>query len=509
MNPFSLGMEKVGLLVRCKQCSCRFRVFKEGDGKFAPHEEPTPANAPTLTSPPAPTPAHIHAAPPQHLQKNLSSPGQRPLNSLPAAPLPTRPNGASSRTPLPVPRGAPARGGLFSVPVLLFGVLVLAGLGVGGWLLFFNKSTPGPSIASLGRYGGVEIGSTGVKMLGVEYYQVGNEVKFRMLGEPMDVNTNITDIPEGQNDFDSRQVERTMAQVRDYFEALRDKRGVPAGNIFIACSSGVLAKFKDDDSRTRNRDRLVQAIRETTGKTPDFIDAHAEAKYSLQAIVPREDWNDAVLVDVGGENIKGGGFDKRGNFYDFSAKVGVKAYEKKIEKGKRSDESFADAAQRLRESEVEKPLHKELAEIQDLRQRKKVYILGGIAWAMETYTRPEEFYSPAGDQPAYHRPIAPPDFAAFDELLRKKQPKQIREDVLARVDGKGPWVEDVSDNLDKIQKEVFKKQERLIGGAQVLIGLATELDLLHPQQPKELFGFRYGHIAWLLGYVGDRSGHRK
>jgi hypothetical protein len=394
--------------------------------------------------------------------------------------------------------------------VLLCGLVLLLGAGAAGYLFFFNKGASGPSVASLGRYGGVEIGSTGVKMLGVEYYRVDDTVKPRLLGEPMDVNTNVSDIPEGQNDFDTRALERTLAQVRDYFEAVRDKRGVPVENIFIVCSSGVLAKFKDDTSRLRNRDRLLEAIREKTGKTPEFIDAHGEAKLSLQAIVPREDWKDAVLVDVGGENIKGGGFDKRGNFYDFSAKVGVKAYEKIVEKGKLSGESFAEAARRLREAQVEKPLHKELGEIQDLRQRKKVYVLGGIAWAMATYTRPEEFYAPVGgDQPKYHRPISVEDFAVFEGLLGKKQPVQIKADIMGQLAGKGPWVEDVSDNIDKIQKEVFKKQDRLIGGAQVLIGLANELELLHAQPPKEIFGYRYGHIAWLLGYVGDRSGHVK
>jgi hypothetical protein len=377
-------------------------------------------------------------------------------------------------------------------------------------MFLFSKPEPRPNLASLGRFGGIEIGSTGVKMLGVEYYRVGEEVKYRLLGEPMDVNTNISDVPEGQNDLDARAVERTMAQVRDYFEAVRDQRGVPVENVFIVCSSGVLAKFRDDATRVRNRDKLAEAIREKTGKTPEFIDAHGEAKLSLQAIVPREEWKDAVLVDVGGENIKGGGFDKRGNFYDFSAKVGVKAYEKKVEKGKRTNETFAEAARRLREAEVDVPLKKELSEIQNLRERKKVYILGGIAWAMATYTRPEEFYAPAGgDHPKYHHPIDPGDFAKFDELLQAKKPADIKKDILARLQGKGPWVEDVSDNIEKIQTEVFKKQDRLIGGAQVLLGLAHELQLVPAQPGKEIFGFRYGHVAWLLGYIGDRSGHMK
>jgi hypothetical protein len=170
--------------------------------------------------------------------------------------------------------------------------------------------------------------------------------------------------------------------------------------------------------------------------------------------------------------------------------------------------AFAETARRLRETKVEVPLRHELTLGRDLRDRKKVYFLGGIAWAMSTYVRPREFYSPShGDEPRYHRPIAALDFDKFDALVRASGPAEIKKQVLAGLPAKEPWVKDIAANIDKIQHDVFKGRERLIGGAQVLRGVANELGIGYG--PKELFGYRYGHIAWLLGYVSEQSGHVK
>ena len=234
------------------------------------------------------------------------------------------------------------------------------------------------TIVSLGKYGGIDVGSTGVKMVGVEYFQTDAGVRERLLAEPSDVNPQIGDLRRGTDDFDDRALERTVSQVGDYFDALT-KLGVPSANIYIACSSGVLASFKTEESRQRNRERLAKAIHEKTGKAPDFIDARAEAKYAFEEIVPPSEWSDALLIDIGGHDIRGGAFIRQDTFLDFHAKVGPSSFATKAGADK-DRESFVSAARGPLKSEVEEPLDADLAPVSQLRDRRKIYFLGSVPW---------------------------------------------------------------------------------------------------------------------------------
>ena len=267
-------------------------------------------------------------------------------------------------------------------------------LGADAWLVFyilpFGKSAP----VSLGKYGGVEIGSTGVKMVGVEYFKTDEGVTETLLDEPADANTHLGDLTEGTSDFDDRDLQKTVDQVNDYLVALGNL-GVPAENQYVAYSSGLRAPFKADEDWKRNQDRLVNALRGKTGEDAAYVDAHDEAKFAFQELVPPKEWTESVLIDIGSHNIKGGGYARKDIFLDFSVNTGVSMFEKKVTEARDKDkETFAEAAGRLRKTEVEAPLQKDLAEASQLKSRPKVYLLGGLPWALATYTRPLEFYAP-------------------------------------------------------------------------------------------------------------------
>jgi hypothetical protein len=128
---------------------------------------------------------------------------------------------------------------------------------------------------------------------------------------------------------------------------------------------------------------------------------------------------------------------------------------------------------------------------------------------MATYTHPIDFYAPVGgDRPNYHRPLAATDFNRFDVMVCAKSPAQIKIELEQSAAGKGNDIEKaLSENIDKIQAEVFQKEDRIVGGAQILLVVADEFNLVSKE--KEVTTFRYGQVAWLLGYVKARSGHLK
>ncbi len=483
-NPFRPSPEKIGGVVKCKRCQCRLRVIRDEAGAYSVYEDSAGSTVTTSAT-----------RPPQSIP-GASGQGMISTVAFPAGPQP----------PTPAPAGAaPARQihGRRLWIASLVGLLLVVAVGFGALYVFFPSQ---PGVVSLGKYGGIEVGSTGVKMVGVEYFKTSDGVRELLLAEPRDANPKIADLPDGAGDFDGRALERTVAQVSDYFDALA-KLGAPPANIYVACSSGVLSPFQTDESRLRNRDRLAQAIREKTGKEPAFVEPHEEAKLAFQEIVPADEWADAVLIDVGGYNTMGGGYVRKNTFLDFNVRVGVSSFDKKVLKDKREGESFRDAAQRCLTTEVEKPLDADLAAVSELKDRKKVYFLGGVPWALATYTRPADFYAPSRlTANSYQRRFHAADLLAFNDMVCSSTPADIRANVKSQTAGKEKEVvEAVDENLDKIQKDVFKKADRLVSGAQIL--LAIDKAFAMNSGDKEVWIFRHGQVAWLLGYMKAQSGH--
>jgi hypothetical protein len=511
-QPFRIPQNKVGALLRCKRCDFHFRVAHEKTGGYivrkdaaAPSSKPTmPASDSlrtneddTILGKPLPS-ANGPTGAAEDFNRTLPGKWIAPAKSA-AAPK-------SANRPAPAAGGRP-RGNVLGVALLA--VVVLAGLAVLGFLFFpwkGNAAQPGGAApVSLGKYGGVEIGSTGVKRVGVEYFQTPGGVREHLLDEPQDDNPKLADQLNAAGDFDDRVLQRTVDCVGDYFDGLK-KLGVPPENIYIGCSSGVLLPFKNNDAALqRNRDRLVKAVRDATNRDPQFIDAHREARFAFEEIVASDERADSVLIDVGGGNIKGGGFLRKDDFKDFNVAAGVSSFEKKVAKAQRPDEQFVDAAARLSEAEIEKPLDAELKDLQPLLERKKVHFIGGLPWAMTTYMHPVEFYTPNANGSYYCR-VPAEDLIQFGGLVRGKKPTEIRADVLAKTaDQKKEVADAVAANVDKIQKEVFQKSDRLVGGAQILAALDKKFGVT--AQNKEVWVFRYGHVAWLLRFVQEQSGH--
>jgi hypothetical protein len=353
---------------------------------------------------------------------------------------------------------------------------------------------------TLGIYGGVEIGSSGVKMVVVEMWNQGGVTGFNVL-ENNDKDTEIVKVARGAKDFDPEKLKKTTKAIKEYFDKLHDDRHIPLDNIFIVSSSGVLSPFdKDVEAFQRNRARLAQEVKEKTGKELAFIDAAEEARYSTTSIVAKVDREKSLLLDIGSGNSKGGGFDKRENFLDIELELGSKTYEGRILEKKFTNESFVQAARRLTPEEIVAPLRRKVAEEPLLTPRPKVHLIGGIVWAMATFTHPEW-------QLERRLTLTAQDIDAFQQMVETNDAEANRNDVLRRARMKGPdaLVAAVEEDLNRIQKNVFKDQNRLVAGSHILKCISEAYDLKN----KEISFFRLGHYSWMLGYVLKKSGHWK
>lgn len=171
-----------------------------------------------------------------------------------------------------------------------------------------------------GRYGIVEIGSSGVKATAlsfareeaVEPSEPGSPSRDGLSrAERYRANTlgSFTDDPVVR---DAAQIPETVRAVENAIRQLRnnDSTNVTRENIYVVGSSSVAV--------LQHRPQLEQALARRN-ITATFISATDEAELTFRYVVLPSRWQQAVLVDVGLGNTKGGYINNTGAFSSFRA----------------------------------------------------------------------------------------------------------------------------------------------------------------------------------------------
>lgn len=343
----------------------------------------------------------------------------------------------------------------------------------------------GAARASL--HGGIEVGAKGVKATAVEFTGTteGGDVRV-LMGDTE--NTTLTAGLASSGRFDPDALRATAAAVAKFAGRMRKEYSVPPGNLYVVGSSGLFSAIAGDREKIKeNRNALAAAVRDFSGITMTFIDVRREAELSIAGVVPRRHAADALLVDVGGGNTKGGA--RAGDaFVTFGVPYGSVSFSDAAKK-RAKEGSFADAASAVRQDVLGPALHKALAEKPELAKRGRVYLSGGAVWAMATFTHP-------GHRGPYLG-LTAADVAAYRKLLLQTPGEYPRVD-LSRV-AKGPDRAAAVKDLDAVRKTFTPEQ--LLAGAEILQGLAEEFRL----GEKNLFFSRHAYLGWILAYVAEKG----
>jgi hypothetical protein len=420
------------------------------------------------------------------------APIRRPPAFLPAAPPPAAaPRGNRLSEPVPAP---PRRRFL-----ALAGVLVLLGAlgGVGylGWQRFAPKKetpagpAPAPAAQEAERYGGIEIGSNGIKVTVIDKFkdpELGFD--FNVLFE-QEANTQIVTGMANTGRFDVEALKDSVAAVKRFYELLRNEHKVPAERIFLVGSSGLFGVLKDKPDLIRTAQReLSAAVFDAVGKKPDFIDADREVELSIAGAVPRKYAESSLYIDVGGGNAKGGYREASGRFVTWSAPFGSRTFYDRVRKAAQEERvPVAKKAADLRENLIVPELRKQIDRRPGLVNRERVYLSGGIVWATATLMRP-------ADRRPYVE-MVPED---FDELNRRlaQNPGAL---PLPPLNGLGDESlrNAVQADLKKIG-DLFKP-EQVLAATEIVRACTTEFGLDRPG--RKVYFVRNGKIAWLLAYM--------
>jgi exopolyphosphatase/pppGpp-phosphohydrolase len=145
-------------------------------------------------------------------------------------------------------------------------------------------------------YGGIEIGSKGIKMTILEVENLR-----RNTYDVKEFWTENVGIAAGigiDGALLKEDIERAGAVVYTNYLKMLTEYKIEDKNIFIVGSSGV--------GLANNTNDLVVKIKELTNKRIEIISSSLEAKLLLRGCIPPKNYLNSVIIDIGGGNTKGG-----------------------------------------------------------------------------------------------------------------------------------------------------------------------------------------------------------
>lgn len=330
-------------------------------------------------------------------------------------------------------------------------------------------------------YAGIEIGVKGVKatvLVLTPKADDGYDVN-----EPFrrSINTTIIAGVKTKGAFDPQSIEETAKAVKELQEQILAQYQVDKNSLHIVGSSAV--------AKATNRDQLAEKVKELTGKTLGYINKDEEVLYNLAGSIPSDKVLKALSVDIGSGNTKIGYWDKTGNNGKVVAveiPLGTVTLTDAVAKAGDDPKALLNAADRVLKDELTPKLRQAMAKTPGYRNRRPVYLVGGIVWTIATLTK-------SGNSQDFVK-LTPDDIDAFIKGI-KTNPEVFLNPSLTHVKEAETrkWAEDQVTAV----KDVFTP-ENMLSGAKLLKAVFTDMKI------KEGYFARWG--SWLAGKVYLQQG---
>lgn len=336
-------------------------------------------------------------------------------------------------------------------------------------------------------FGGVEIGAKGIRVITVDLPDARADAKVAVVDNK---NTTLVANLADTKQFAARSVDETTTIVSKAVQRLRDELKIPDKRVFIVGSSGLFVPLGGDDKSIEvNKTKLAEAVFAATKLKMDFVTIEREAELTVMSVIPRSGQKTSVLVDIGSGNTKGGLVDD-GGVVTFGIPFGtITLFD--LAKKRSGTESFAAAVIDLRIRSVEPKLAESLAGKKELVTRTRVYLAGGAAWALTTYTKPAD----RGDFVA----IAPSDLTAFSKLLANN-PEALPEPRIPESANEFAKKAALKD-IEGVRKAFTREQ--LVAGSEILKAVSDAFSFDAPG--RQIFFARNAYIGWLQGYTVEKA----
>lgn len=347
-------------------------------------------------------------------------------------------------------------------------------------------------------YGGIEVGSKGIKATAIRAKETDEGHSVKLIYAEV-INTTLMQLKD--NKFAPDAIRDTALAVTKLLAKMRDELKVPDAHIGIVGSSGLKAENPQD---------LVKAVRDRTGKQMSFLDVESEVQLSVVGTIPQRYrsrdgvWKDnrgiSVLMDIGSGNTKGGyqllrQLPTGTPDYDYvtvGIPKGTVSFTNEINQavGDTGDQTdFVKKAKELAPASIRASLRKEMERKPGLVNRQRVYLSGGIVWAMATLLHPDDRRAlvpiTSEDVDLFYRNVtSDPD--TLQKFLNPNLTKRIS----------NAQVRAEAEKEIETVRNTFSPRN-LIAGAEILKAVSSEFQL----RQKRIRFARYSYLAWILSYT--------
>lgn len=371
------------------------------------------------------------------------------------------------------------------------------------FLLTLTATLFGSAFAQVGNepgdlYGGIEIGSKGIKATAIRVKETNDGHTVKLIYAEV-INTTLMQLKD--NKFAPEIISDTASAIARLLGKMRNDLKIPDAHIGIVGSSGLRADNPLD---------LVKAVRNKTGKAMSFLDVESEVQLSIVGTIPQRyrnadgTWKDnrgiSMLMDVGSGNTKGGYQILRQlptgtpdyDYVTVGIPKGTVSFANEIgqavgNSGNQLD--FARKAKELAPTSIRAELRKEMERKPGLVNRRRVYLSGGIIWAMTTLLYPED-----------RRALVPLNASDIDEFYRKvtSDPDSVQKflnpNLSKRITNSQTRAE-AERELETVRNTFSPRN--LIAGAEILKAVSSEFQL----SKKRIRFARYAYLSWILSYT--------
>nr|MDQ3013237.1 hypothetical protein [Acidobacteriota bacterium] len=350
-------------------------------------------------------------------------------------------------------------------------------------------------------HAGIEIGSKGVKATASNFTRKGSGYDLKILYAET-INTTIMKVKENQ--FTPEAINETVQAVQKMYTKMQQEHQIAPERIYIVGSSGL---------RADNKQELVSEVKKATGKAMSFLSVELEVQLSIVGTIPQQrpqpdaenravnERHAAMLIDIGSGNTKGG-YQQAApaplngvpsdEFVTMGIPFGTVTFTTEASRYRKDEadlRAFALDAVALSPKLLNEQLKQEVTKKPGLVMRERLYMTGGIVWAMATLLHPE-------NRRAFV-PLTVEDINLFNY--------QARTDVNSLLNP------DLSFINDEVRRQEAKKEiesvkavftpRNIIAGAEILSAVSTEFKL----QDMKVWFARYGSLSWILSYVRGQA----
>ncbi|BAY26086.1 hypothetical protein NIES2100_58970 [Calothrix sp. NIES-2100] len=387
---------------------------------------------------------------------------------------------------------------------------ILAALGV-GCRAVVSSSSPNPSASASASpsketgnqcstdklvkksgnlFGAVEVGSKGVKGKVIQELATLNEdgaklVVFRK-EKIEDRNVNAAD-PNSKS-------ATIVEAVKSTFQDIQKRFNISCEQIVIYGSSGLAEELAK--KAPQKKEVIVQEVRQATGRMMKFITSEEEGSFIFDGVVPAWRLNETIVVDIGSGNTKGAYLDSNNKHITFSFPFGTAAFTKEV-KQSQGNIDFTKAAENAKQKELIPQIVSEVQRKPGMQNLSRVYLSGGISWALSTLTKPcsKEYIVIGKPQERLDSfvPISSEDIKTF-YYNATQDPKALFNPDLSNCSAERR--KEVQEDIANIKTKIFSGDE-LIAGSEILRAFNQELNF----SGKQVFFVRSAKDALPIGYL--------